>query len=247
MKLHKRRLKLSSTKHPGISTGLYLISATKYIRKKCILKNISLSLYPGRPTAIIGENGSGKTTLANLLSGYWHTTQGERKFNGIQPCKVSYLFQSTFLDQHLSIENCLEIIALMKGLKKQGYILDMMKKIAYIFDVQLNKKSKIKSLSEGQKRMLEFCIATDPACDLLLLDEPTTHLDVNAKDCAIAWLHEILNQFNGIAIICTHDADEFSLCSDFVFLSRNSIQKHDNIKKRSYKEIFSLCKAELVK
>ncbi len=218
---------------------LTFVDVTKCFGKKCILEKISFSLPSGSVTAIIGKNGSGKTSLSNIISGFWSVTKGRRIVTGITPTRVNYLFQSTFLDVHLSIRSNLQIIALMQSAKIAVFISEVYERLHSIFEVNFPLDSKVKSLSQGQLRMLEFCISVTPDFDLLLLDEPTTHLDIQAKEKALAWLENMLLDCTGVVVMSTHDSDEFDLCDRYIYLADQRIKKSFFIEKQTYKKIIT--------
>jgi len=230
---------LSTKSNRSCEVSLTLKKVYKYFGKKCVLNDISLTITNKTFTAIIGNNGAGKTTLANILSGYWSISKGEKSSSNLRPERVSYLFQTSFIDRHLSIKSNLSIIALMKNMDSKLFISNVMHKLNKIFSVRLDQNLLVKELSGGQKRMLEFCIIVDAKSDLLILDEPTVGLDFFAKEKAINYIREIITNFKGLFVICTHDEEEFRLANHFLLLANNTIrvnQKIENDFKSIYKK-----------
>lgn len=220
------------------NTRLLLDDVSKYFGRKCILKNISLSLSPGSITAVIGKNGSGKTSLLNIISGYWNTSTGRRVTVGDLATRMDYLFQSRFMDMHLSISSNLQIIAQMKRLSGKSYIESIEEKLNNIFNTVFPRAVKVSSLSRGQLRMLEFCVAVTTESKFLILDEPTTHLDIRAKEKCIAWLADRLEDRSLMTVLSTHDSHEFELCTHYLFLDRCRISERGTISNQPYSTVF---------
>ncbi len=217
---------------------IVLDNVSKYFGRKSVLRDVSLALYPGSITAVIGQNGSGKTTLLNMISGYWSVTNGSRYLDKSLKNHIDYLFQARFLDRHLSIKNNLSIIANMKRVDVIPYVRAVESKLKNVFGVVLPIENKISSLSAGQRRMLEFCVAVTSKSKVILLDEPTANLDVLAKQKCLNWLSGRLDDKQLITVISTHDPMEFELCEDYIFISQKKITSRGKITKQPYREIF---------
>jgi ATP-binding cassette ChvD family protein len=194
---------------------------------KQVLKDISLSFYPGAKIGVVGLNGSGKSTLLKIMAGTVDDFIGEAKpADGI---KVGYLEQEPQLDPDKDVlGNAMEGVAAKKA------IVDRYNEIAanytdetademtalqdqidaqglWDLDAQVEQAldalrcppgdSPVTKLSGGEKRRVALTKLLLAKPDILLLDEPTNHLDAES----VAWLERFLKEYTGCVILVTHD------------------------------------------
>jgi len=171
----------------GVPTMLEIKNLTKSYGDVLALDRFSLDLKKGEVLGLLGPNGAGKTTLISILSG----TLGD--FTGT----VSFLGRNLFADR--SLKNRLGIVpqdmAFYDELNAMDNLLfwgglydvpraDLKKRAAELLDlVELSARAKepVKNFSGGMKRRLNTAIGLLHKPDLLLLDEPTVGIDVQAK------------------------------------------------------------------
>ncbi len=159
-----------------------------------LIENVSLEIENGERVAIIGKNGRGKSTLLRLIAQDLTPLNGEVRSS--DNVRFGY-FGQTHID-HLDGENTIE-----KEIGEANPALNFseVKAIAglMMFSGDLSKK-KISVLSGGEKsRVLLGKILAKP-CNLLLLDEPTHHLDMESIEALI----DAIEDFNGSVVIVTH-------------------------------------------
>jgi iron complex transport system ATP-binding protein len=158
--------------------------------RRRILDAATLALAPGAITAILGPNGSGKSTLLRTLAGLWQPVSGTVTLDN-QPLarmsrqdiakRVSFLPQDTRCDFAFTVE---EIVAMGRHPHRSrfeaGRTRDQRAIAAAIARCDLDhlRGRTIDRLSGGERQRVAIarCFATEPA--VLLLDEPTAHLDV---------------------------------------------------------------------
>jgi len=171
----------------GVPTMLEIKNLTKSYGDVLALDRFSLDLKKGEVLGLLGPNGAGKTTLISILSG----TLGD--FTGT----VNFLGRNIFADR--SLKNRLGIVpqdmAFYDELNAMDNLLfwgglydvpraDLKKRAAELLDlVELSARAKepVKNFSGGMKRRLNTAIGLLHKPDLLLLDEPTVGIDVQAK------------------------------------------------------------------
>lgn len=160
-----------------------------------LINELSLSIEKGSCTAVVGKNGKGKTTLLNLLSQELKLSQGLLKPS--VNLKIAYFGQTNInrLNPKISVEE--EIASASSTLS-----FSQVRNICSLMMFQGDKAKKtISCLSGGEKsRVLLGKIIATP-CNLLLLDEPSNHLDMESIEALI----EALTHFPGSIIIVTHN------------------------------------------
>ncbi len=168
--------------------------AFSYQMEKPIIHDFSFILEKGERIAIIGKNGYGKSTLLRLIAGEIAPLEGEVRIS--DQAEIGYFGQTNIqrLKESATIEE--EIAAANPALnwtEIRGICGQMM------FGGDTSKK-RISVLSGGEKsRVLLGKILAKP-CNLLLLDEPTHHLDVESIEALI----DALEEFEGAVVIVTH-------------------------------------------
>src|ERR1700721_2459727 len=190
--------------------------------KRIILRDISLSFFPGAKIGVLGLNGSGKSTLLKIMSGVDKDIEGEARAQaGI---KVGYLPQEPLLDEAKTVR---EVVG--EGVGDVQGLIDRFNAISDKFaepmsDDEMNKLMEeqeglqarldaadslrlppwdgvVGKLSGGEKRRVALCRLLLSKPDMLLLDEPTNPLDAES----VAWLEHFLEEYPSTVIAVTHD------------------------------------------
>jgi len=159
-----------------------------------LIENFSLMIEKGDRIAIIGKNGFGKSTLLKLLSGELTPTSGEVESSPVM--KLGYFGQTSIqrLNPTLRIEDEIASANSNLSFSQVRSICGLM-----MFSGELAKK-KISVLSGGEKsRVLLGKIVAAP-CNLIFLDEPTHHLDIESIESLI----DAIAEFKGAVVIVTH-------------------------------------------
>lgn len=187
---------------------------TKVFEDYIALKNVSISLEPGKITALIGPSGSGKSTLLRALSLLDLPDSGTVKINQTTynfPLKeheelippwpnVSVVFQQLFLWPHLSLRN--NILLPLKIINKTNNN-DIIEELIKIFDMHdfIDRYPNETSLGQRQRAALARAFALEP--NFILLDEVTSALDVEYISKLLNYLEAQSNKGVGILLI-TH-------------------------------------------
>ncbi|MEP7090723.1 MAG: ABC transporter ATP-binding protein [Nocardioidaceae bacterium] len=168
---------LAGSPTPAIS----LASVTKSFGTVQAVRGIDLTIEPGEIVAFLGPNGAGKTTSIDLMLGLSKPTSGTVEVLGLQPRQaiarglVSAVMQTGGLLKDLTVR---ETVAYMASLFADTQPVDEVLEHAGISGLAARKVGKC---SGGEQQRLRFAMAllSDPA--LLLLDEPTTGMDVEGR------------------------------------------------------------------
>ena len=184
---------------------------SKSLGNKPILKNISLTLEPGKIVGLLGPNGSGKTTLFNLIIGKIFPDQGTISLNKspihTMPIHLRSLKGISLLEQHKGLfgnmtaeDNLYSILEL--HMKDKEEINNKIDNLLNYFDLRYLKKTKANLLSGGEYKKISILQRIcNPNISTLLLDEPCAALDplsINSLKKFIVELKKI-----GLSILIT--------------------------------------------
>lgn len=183
------------------------------------LKQISLDCQPGEVLGLLGENGAGKTTLLRILSTALTPEQGKIEFNH-QAIKqdikqyrkqIGFLSGTTGLYERLSGYENLVYFARLYGLSKTD-LATRIEQLSSGLNLTDFLHRKLSEYSTGMKQRIAIARAVLHQPKLVILDEPTTGLDIIAKEIILDFIKH-LNQQGVSVIFSTHDMSEVSrLC-----------------------------------
>ncbi|HEX4856142.1 MAG TPA: ABC transporter ATP-binding protein, partial [Limnobacter sp.] len=179
--------------------------------EKPVLQRIHLELHAGEMFGLLGPNGAGKTTLISLIAGLIQPASGEVRVMQhsalTAPDKarrnLGFVFQSVSLDRFMTVQQNLLFAAGLQGLNRQqtGYSLQH---LCSLFPIADWLKKPVASLSGGQKRLVDIARAVIHQPKILILDEPTTALDVPSKNRVWDVLKRLQQQEHTTILVATH-------------------------------------------
>ncbi len=207
------------------ATGL-----TKHFDDTIAVDGIDFHVDQGESFGFLGPNGAGKTSVMRMIGAVSPITAGELSVLGLDPrtegpelrARLGVVPQEDNLDQELTVTENLYMYGRYFGLPKAA----ITERITELLDfAQLSEKadSKVEALSGGMKRRLTIARGLINEPEMLILDEPTTGLDPQARHVLWDRLYRLKQQ--GVTLlITTHYMDEAEqLCDRLVIMDKGKI------------------------
>lgn len=198
-------------------------------KDKSTLKDINFKLEKGTNLALIGESGCGKSTLLKIIYGLYDLDEGEIFWNDQQVLGpkhhlvpgmpfMKYLAQDFDLMPFITVaENVGKYLSNFYPEEKQERIIELLE----VVEMTDFANAKVKYLSGGQMQRVALAkvLALEP--ELLLLDEPFSHIDNFLKNSLRRKIFKYLKEKEITCIVATHDANDILSFSDEVLVLRN--------------------------
>ena len=188
---------------------------TKAYGGREVLRDISLTLEPGRIYGLIGRNGAGKTTLLSILTAQNPATGGTVSLDGQPVWENRKSLEKLCFSRELTA-NAESGLAAMKvkeylriaSIYYPGWDKEMEKRLVELF--QLNTKKKLAKLSKGMLSMVTIIVAMCSKAPYTILDEPVAGLDVVAREQFYKLLLEEYTETGRTFVVSTHIIEEAS-------------------------------------
>jgi len=190
------------------------------------VKGVNLRIPKGQFTALLGPNGAGKTTLVEMIEGIQKPDSGEITIMGkhwkgnedeLHRIIGLSLQETRFIDK-LRVTETLMLFASFFNLRKER-----VNEIIEIVGLEEKRKSYVVNLSGGQRQRLAIGISLINTPAILLLDEPTTGLDPNARREIWDILHELKKGSCTSMILTTHYMEEAENLCDYIIIMDNGV------------------------
>ena len=204
------------------------------------LDRVSLEIARGEIVAIIGPNGAGKTTLLNVISGFYHPTAGQIRFEGrdrthLRPYDVAALgvartFQNVALFKGMSVLDNIMTGRLLK--MRGGFLLEALywgpamrqelahrasvERIIDFLEIEAIRKAGAGTLPYGLQKRVELARALAAEPKLLLLDEPMAGMNVEEKEDMCRFILGVNDEFGTTIALIEHDMSVVMDISDRV-------------------------------
>lgn len=174
----------------------------KRYQKEWIFKDLDFQFESNSPVAILGSNGSGKSTLIQILSGYLTPTAGliqwekDKSLISVQHIykSVTLASPSSALYDDFTLRENISFFQSFKKFKGDLNVEQIAEKMGLVS--QMDKQ--LKFYSSGMRQRVKLGLAIMGESDILLLDEPSSHLDAKA----IEWYNDLVAEFMKDRVVC---------------------------------------------
>ena len=192
-----------------------LHQAGKSYGKLRALDGLDLSLHAGQVTSLLGANGAGKTTAIGLLLGLLRADTGTVELFGRDPRELAARRQIGVMLQTAGLPERLRVGELLSQARSYYPNARSIADCVALAGLDGLLDRAYGKLSGGQQRRVQFAIAVCGRPRLLFLDEPTTGLDIDARQKLWQAIRELVAQGSGV-LLTTHYLEEAEALSDRV-------------------------------
>lgn len=176
-----------------------------------LLENISFDLKSGEKVAIVGPNGTGKTTLIkDILKNNHPSIKIDENIN--------YACLSQLTDENIDETKTVFEVMENLGFETKESISRYLEKFCLEGDAL---KQKVGQLSGGEKNLLKIAMIANTNAELLILDEPTSHLDIYVQMA----VEKAISEYKGAVLMISHDFYLIANCADHVLLVEDKTLK----------------------
>lgn len=203
---------------------------TRRFGSRTAVDGLSFTLERGEALGMLGPNGAGKSTTFALLTGMLEAHGGRIVFDGqpISPtdpafrARIGVVFQKPSLDDKLTGRENMKLGAALYGLPSR-VANPRIEKFLEMVELTDRADEPVERYSGGMKRRLELARVFLHEPELLILDEPTTGLDIAVSRRIWSKLLELKRESRTALLLTTHDPEEAALCDRIAVLDRGRI------------------------
>ncbi len=212
---------------------LALNRVTKTFPGVTALSEVSLVLFPGKVTALVGENGAGKSTVVKILTGIYQPDGGEIEIDGA-PCRfpnsqaagdagVTAIHQETVLFDELSVAENIFLGHAPRGrfgLIDTAEMIEKARAILVSIGAQIDPHTRLKDLGIANKHLVAIARALSIDARVVIMDEPTAALSQKEIEELYVLVEELKDQGKAILFI-SHKFDEIFRIADHYTVFRD--------------------------
>ena len=223
---------VSSRTASNIDPLLSLSGITKTFPGVRVLSDVSLKLYPGKVTALVGENGAGKSTVVKVLTGIYQPDEGDIQIDSqsvrfptpqsAENAGVTAIHQETVLFDELSVAENIFLGHAPKGkfgLIDKGAMTTRARKILSGIGAKVDPHAKLKDLGTANKHLVAIARALSIDASVVIMDEPTAALSQKEIEELYELVESLKRQGKAIMFI-SHKFDEIFRIADFYTVYR---------------------------
>jgi ABC-2 type transport system ATP-binding protein len=221
---------------------LNIKNLAKSFGRKKVLENFNMTLQKGKVHGFIGKNGEGKTTLVRMIMGIIPSNEGEIIYkdhkigfkNTTYKKEIGYIPEDSFFYSWMTIKDLLDFNSSFYPKWNSNKADEILEKFS------LDKKQRIRTLSRGMKLKLGLIVALAAEPELLILDDPTSGIDVPTRQDFLRGIIRELSEAGTTILFSTHlvhelerIVDHLSILSGGHLILDEDYQKIKNAAKRA--------------
>ena len=210
-----------------MSVAITIQHARKAYDSHLVIPDISLTVQKGEFFTLLGPSGCGKTTLLKMIAGFTAFDAGscsfnDTKINDVDPAKrnIGMVFQNAALFPHLNVRQNVAFGLKTRGFSK-AYITDRTEHVLKLMHLDHTADQLPDKLSGGQQQRAALARALCIEPDVLLMDEPLSHLDAKLRVEMRTLIKNMQRTLKITTIYVTHDQEEAMAISDRIAVMQN--------------------------
>ena len=198
-----------------------------------VIRDVSLKIPQGAFCSVIGPNGCGKSTLLKALSRNLPINSGTIAINGkslknyntkVLSRELAFLAQSPHIPDQFSVKDLVGYGRFphtnwMGILKSKDY--EIINWAMDVTEITQFAERELTSLSGGERQRVWIAMALTQEAEILLLDEPTTHLDIAHQFHILELIHKLNREMNRTVLMVLHDLNQAARYSDYLYVLNN--------------------------
>ena len=205
---------------PGVAGALRHLVRREHKEIQAV-RSVSFEVAPGEVVGFLGANGAGKTTTLKMLTGLIRPSSGRAIVAGEVPFDRKRKFLETITLVMGQKQQLIWDLPALDSLQVNAAVYDIpaaeararIARLAQLLDVEEQLRQPVRKLSLGERMKCELLAALLHQPRILMLDEPTLGLDVNAQDAMRRFLREYNREFGATVLLTSHYmADIVALC-----------------------------------
>ncbi|MDB6026563.1 MAG: ytrB 1 [Verrucomicrobiales bacterium] len=182
------------------------------------VQNLNLRVPRGSIYGFLGRNGAGKTTLIRMLAGLIRPDSGELRVHGVEPgnftveerSRIGYMSEKQILPLALRVDALIKFTARFYPAWDHAVCDRILKRF------RIDRKKRVRDLSQGGMRQVAFMLALAQKPDLLILDEPAANLDVVARREFLDEVLEMIREEGRTVFLSSHILSDIERIADQV-------------------------------
>jgi NitT/TauT family transport system ATP-binding protein len=186
-----------------------------------VIDSLNLQIPRGNFVSLVGPSGCGKSTLLNIIAGIEPHDSGELRVipqdGANSPARIGYVFQSPRLLNWLTVEDNIKFALEAQNIRRERWN-ELVRKYLDMVGLSGQEKNYPLKLSGGMQQRVAICRALAIEPDILLMDEPFSHLDeITARKMRLDLMH-ILEHARPTILFVTHSLREAVFLSEEVYM-----------------------------
>jgi len=209
-----------------------ITNVSKTYKKTTALRDVSITLQPGKCFGLIGPNGAGKSTLMKIIVGIIQSDAGSvslhNKKNTNWKKSIGYVPQEICLEETVTAEQNLAFFGELYGLKKAA-LRSRIEATLHTIGLHARRNDKVSTFSGGMKRRLHIGCALLHEPSVVIMDEPTAGIDPQSRQ----HIYHLINHLKGkqcTVLYSSHYIEEVEkICDDVAFIDDGKVLLTDSM------------------